>query len=60
MKDKDGFTVKCVHSDWKIIDDRDNHDFICLRLIMSGNHYCYGDELCRYYVPEGQGESDDE
>lgn len=54
MKDKDGFTIKCKNSDWKIIDEQDNHDYVCLRFgcAVMKYHVCYADEYCRYYEPE--------
>lgn len=52
MKDADGFNIRCIHSDWKIIDERDNHDFVCLRYFMGGTHYCYADEHCKDYKPD--------
>ena len=54
MKDKDGFTIKCKKSDWKIIDERDNHDFVCTHFGggITVCHICYADEYCRLYEPE--------
>ena len=49
MKDEQGFTITCKWSDWKIIDDKWNHDFVC------GYGYrvfCHGDESCEHYEPE--------
>lgn len=56
MKDKDGFTVKCIHCDWRIIDARDNKDFVCMKFgdRLSGYHLCYGDENCKYYQTQGK------
>lgn len=56
MKDKDGFTIKCIYSDWQIYDEQDNKDFICRRYFTAGYHHCYGDELCRDYKPEVKDE----
>lgn len=58
MKDKDGFTIKCIYSDWQIYDKQDNKDFIC-RMFgdrWSGYHHCYGDDNCKYYKTEGKHE----
>ena len=54
MKDKDGFTIQCKNSDWMIVDNFDNHDFVCLKFgcRMTGYHLCYADEHCRHYVPD--------
>lgn len=53
MRDKDGFIIKCKHSDWQIIDDDWNHEDVCL---MYGNglyrYICYADEHCEHYVPD--------
>ena len=53
MKDKDGFDIRCEHSEWMIYDGRDNKDFICLRYgsRITGYHHCYCDENCKDYVP---------
>lgn len=53
MKDKDGFTVRCKHSDWKIIDEKENQDYVCMKFPTYNYkfHCCYGDEYCRYYEP---------
>ena len=51
MKDKDGFLIRCVHSDWKIIDDHDNHDYVCTKYNTAGYHVCYCDEYCKDYEP---------
>ena len=54
MKDKDGFTVPCKHTEWRIIDERDNHDFVCMNYGggITGQYFCYGDEKCKYYKPD--------
>ena len=52
MRDKNGFLIQCKHSTWEIIDDRDNHDFVCKREFFGGKHYCIADEHCKYYEPE--------
>ena len=51
MKDKDGFQVRCIFSDWKIIDPRDNKDFVCTKYVTTGYHLCYGDDYCKDYKP---------
>ena len=54
MRDKDGFEIRCIHSDWKIIDNNDNHDYVCLREKgwLTGYHLCYCDEHCKFYLPD--------
>ena len=52
MKDKDGFDIRCKFSDWEIIDDRDNHDYVCKKYFSVGQHLCYCDEHCRDYIPD--------
>ena len=54
MKDKDGFTIRCKFSDWMIIDERDNKDFVCMKFptFNYSAHQCYGDEHCKYYTPD--------
>ena len=56
MKDKDGFTIQCIHSDWQIYDSRDNKDFICgiFGNRLDGYHHCFGDEHCKYYKVKGE------
>ena len=49
MKDKDGFTIKCIYTDWQIYDSQDNKDFMCQ--MYSGRIHCYGDDHCKYYEP---------
>ena len=53
MRDEDGFLIRCKDTEWRIIDARDNHDYVCLRYgdKLSGYHLCYGDEKCKYYRP---------
>lgn len=53
MKDKDGFTIRCKHSEWRIINDQEDQDFVCDRFGTDalGYHMCFGDEFCRYYEP---------
>lgn len=51
MRDKDGFEIRCEYSDWKIVDQRDNHDYVCTKYYAGGLHYCYCDEHCKDYVP---------
>lgn len=49
MKDKDGFTIKCEHTEWQIFDERDNKDYICQKY--PRRIFCYGDDNCPYYKP---------
>ena len=56
MRDKDGFLIKCKYTDWQIIDERDNKDFVCLNSCMSLNHLCHADERCKYYEPDIKGD----
>ena len=58
MRDKDGFLIRCKHSEWRIIDNRDNKDYVCLKFptYNYSSHQCYADENCRYYVPDVKGE----
>lgn len=60
MKDKDGFYIRCKHSDWQIIDDRDNKDFVCGKFgcRITGYHLCFADEHCLHYVPDIKEDSD--
>ncbi len=51
MKDKDGFQIRCIHSEWKIIDQNDNKDFVCTKYNTCGYHECYGNDYCRDYKP---------
>lgn len=53
MKDEQGFDIRCEHSDWMIVDNRDNKDFVCRRFptYNYGAHRCYCDENCKDYVP---------
>lgn len=54
MRDKDGFMIRCIHSDWEIVDNFDNKDFVCGK-IPTYNYSaikCYGDEYCKYYKPD--------
>jgi len=53
MKDKDGFVIRCKHSDWKIIDDAENQDYVCTHFDTNiiSYHACYADEYCRFYEP---------
>ena len=48
MKDKNGFLVHCIYCDWKIINDREDKDFVCSR----NGYLCYADENCPHYKPE--------
>ena len=50
MKDEE---VRCIHSDWKIIDEREHQDYVCVRdgCWVTGYHLCYCDEHCRHYEP---------
>jgi hypothetical protein len=54
MKDKDGFTVRCENTQWRIYDNRDNHDYMC---DIYGIH-CHGDDHCEHYRPEVKEEQD--
>ena len=58
MKDKDGFDIRCVNSEWMIIDDRDNKDFVCQKFptYNYGAHHCFCDENCQYYKPYKEGD----
>ena len=51
MKDKDGFNIQCEFSDWEIIDEDWNHDFVCRKYFTGGKHYCYANEHCKDYKP---------
>ena len=55
MRDEEGFLIPCKHTDWKIVDDQENHDYVCMYFGngTTGYHMCYGDENCRYYEPKG-------
>ena len=50
MKDEE---VRCIYSDWKIIDNNDNHDYVCVRdnSWLTGAHLCYCDKNCKFYQP---------
>ena len=48
MRDKDGFIIKCVHTDWRY--ENDEPEFV--RKVWAG-YYCYGDENCPRYKAEG-------
>ena len=50
MRDKDGFIIKCIESEWMIYNDRDDEDDICR--MFGGYKHCYGDESCPHYRPE--------
>lgn len=52
MKDKDGFTIKCIYSDWQIINDDWDHDDVCMNERSGLLKRCYADESCPYYKPE--------
>ena len=54
MKDKDGFTILCKNCEWRIINNREDHDYVCTRFgdKMIGYHLCFGDDNCRYYEPD--------
>ena len=51
LKDAEGFDIRCIYSDWKIIDGRDNKDYVCTRYFTAGNHICYCDNYCKDYKP---------
>lgn len=57
MRDKDGFMIKCKDSEWQIIDNMDNKDFVCQRFGdgIHGKHLCFGNEHCKYYEVERRG-----
>lgn len=64
MKDKDGYEIRCIHSDWKIIDKRDNKDYVCTKYscYRTGWHICHCDDLCKDYKPitnESEGNNDE-
>ena len=52
----DEFLNRCKWSDWKIIDDFDNHEFVCT---YGGGHFCYADDKCQHYEPEERKENND-
>lgn len=55
MRDKDGFIIKCKHTDWQIVDARDNHDDVCTCIDIVAPGYtlrCYADEKCPCYEPK--------
>ena len=47
---------RCKHSDWKIINDREDKDYVCVRddSWITGYHLCYCDENCRFYEQESE------
>ena len=51
MKDERGFEIRCEFSDWKIVDARDNHDYVCSKYFTGGTHVCYCDDHCKDYKP---------
>lgn len=51
MKDKDGFVIRCIHSQWREINDRGDDECVCLKYQRVGYHVCYADEYCRDYEP---------
>lgn len=53
-RDKDGFLIRCKYCEWKIINDRDDQDFVCGKFgdRIIDYHICYANELCRYYEPK--------
>jgi hypothetical protein len=57
MRDEKGFLIRCEYSDWKIIDARDNKDYVCLYFptYNYSAHICYADEQCKYYKPIKKG-----
>lgn len=57
MKDKNGFTIRCKYTEWKVINEDWDHDFVCGRCI--GTLKCYANEGCKYYVPDVKGEKND-
>lgn len=59
MRDKEGLEIRCKYSDWKVVDQRDNRDFVCTKYCAGGTHLCYCDEYCRDYVPAKMEENED-
>lgn len=57
MKDKDGFDIRCANSDWKIINNREDKDYVCTiyGCRMTGYHLCYCDDHCKDYKPIKEG-----
>ena len=51
MRDKDGFVIRCIHSHFQVINENDDAEFVCRKY---GGHFCYGDEDCKGYEPEGE------
>lgn len=58
MKDKNGFLIRCKHCEWKIINDKEEQDFVCQKFGSSviDYHICFADEHCRYYEPDVRGD----
>lgn len=50
MRDEKGFLIRCIHSDWKIINERDDKDYVCtfFPTYNYSAHICYADEQCKY------------
>ena len=42
---------KCKWSKWQVIDDLWNHEFVCT---YGCGHYCFADEECKHYWPDGK------
>ena len=53
---EDGFCIRCRWSEWQVIDDLWNHEFVCT---YGCGHYCFADEQCKHYWPDGKVELDD-
>lgn len=54
MRDKDGFLIRCKNCEWKIVNNREDQDYVCQKFgsSMISYHVCAGDEHCRYYEPD--------
>lgn len=60
MRDEKGFLIRCIHSEWRIIDAQDNKDYVCMNELLTLEHYCYADEQCRLYNPDIKKERKDD
>ena len=52
----DEILSRCKWSDWQIIDDFWNHEFVCT---YGCGHFCYADDKCHHYEPEERNVNDD-
>ena len=53
MKDSEGFTIRCKHARWEVINDDWDHDYMC----SADRHIsCYGNDQCKHYEPDITGE----